>query len=385
MLISPVLALLVAQAEPDTSPERTGDPSEAPDSLAVFDLRADTSFDPEWVSTLSEYFVIRLASAGFRIVPKEEVKRRLAEDRRRSYDACYDEACQIEIGKESAARRIVVSSLRRFGSQCVISSAVLDVEKMVAGRASSWTSACEEARLVRGVEKVVSALSRPKKTNPLQPSVAFAFRASGPVTESLANTLSEHLWFQLLSSGERLVARSAQVADAAHVRAQSYSTCFDASCQIEIGKSLSAAWSIAPEIIEDGQKCRVELRSRLVREAGEIDRHAESAGACTPEGLAESVKDAARALSWLSPECDNDPTSPKGLVRIASEPSAVVRFRGRVIGKTPLDNLELPAGCVVLRLENTSEGVSGERRLRVVSGKKMFYSFALTTGPSKPK
>jgi hypothetical protein len=85
--------------------------------VAVFAIEGrDTRLPPRSLAALTEYLSTRLSSSGaFAVIPTDEVKRRLDEQKSASYKACYDQACQIEIGKELAAQHSVSTQVARLG------------------------------------------------------------------------------------------------------------------------------------------------------------------------------------------------------------------------------------------------------------------------------
>src|SRR5947208_8128665 len=70
--------------------------------IAIFDLRTKgISLAPETLSALTEYVGARLASSEvYAIVPQATLKHQVQQHQVDSYKDCYDEACQIEVGKE---------------------------------------------------------------------------------------------------------------------------------------------------------------------------------------------------------------------------------------------------------------------------------------------
>ena len=69
---------------------------------------------------------------------------------------CYDDACQLELGKAVAATHILRSRMTRFGSRCVLDAELIDLKSEVAVRASSARGECE----AEGFLAMSEALSR---------------------------------------------------------------------------------------------------------------------------------------------------------------------------------------------------------------------------------
>src|SRR5688572_10181461 len=94
----------------------------APDKsvIAVFEIIDVTArFTPIELEQLTDYFTTSLAKTSvFEVVPKASVKEALDKQKAESYKACYDESCQIEIGRELAAQKSVVTRIIQVGTRC---------------------------------------------------------------------------------------------------------------------------------------------------------------------------------------------------------------------------------------------------------------------------
>jgi len=97
--------------------------------VAVFDLEVrGIELDRRTRSALGDYFCEGLAASGtYRIVPRDQLRRRLAALKRRSYRPCYDRSCQLELGRELAAGKSLATRLMRIGRKCVAASTLYDL------------------------------------------------------------------------------------------------------------------------------------------------------------------------------------------------------------------------------------------------------------------
>lgn len=70
-----------------------------------------------------------LAHAGVTVVADSRLRAELRQRKRSSYEDCYDESCQIELGKAVAARMLLNSRIiREPGPQCSLSLRLLDLQ-----------------------------------------------------------------------------------------------------------------------------------------------------------------------------------------------------------------------------------------------------------------
>ena len=104
------------------------------------------AINPELVRNLSDQLRIYVAERGIRTVDKGATDRALDEMlqamKQESYKACYDDSCQIELGKALAASHILRSKITRFGSQCVLNAELIDLRSEVAVTAASSRGGC---------------------------------------------------------------------------------------------------------------------------------------------------------------------------------------------------------------------------------------------------
>lgn len=71
-------------------------------------------------------------------MPRTELKKRLVETRSDTYKECYDQACQIELGRELAAEVTLATQISKLGSKCVVSSARAPAGSEVDSTISEW-------------------------------------------------------------------------------------------------------------------------------------------------------------------------------------------------------------------------------------------------------
>ncbi len=128
--------------------------------IAVFDLEdASSTFDARSLSQLTEYLASRLGEIGFRIVPRRQLKEQLTERKSDSLQACYDESCQIELGKAVAAQKVVSSKLLKVGDRCVITSTLYDLRTETTERSATVRTSCALSALLDSMDQVVAKLS----------------------------------------------------------------------------------------------------------------------------------------------------------------------------------------------------------------------------------
>ena len=132
--------------------------------VAVFEIENAAELPADLVSGLTDYLRVKLSETrAVRVVDKGEqqaqLRRLIEEQKQASYQACYEEACQIPLGKELAADRILRGSIARFGDQYVLSIELIDlVTGTSAAAASDKSAAGGQEELLASVERVVASL-----------------------------------------------------------------------------------------------------------------------------------------------------------------------------------------------------------------------------------
>lgn len=150
--------------EPVLAP--TGPPIQAPKSLgngavlAVFDVEDPSrKFSKTTTVQLTDYLSARIAQVHrFRVVPREQIRSRLAEAKADSYRACVDQACQIELGKALAAEKSLATKLLRIGDSCALTATLFDLRTETTERAASVRTKCSDEDLIEALEKLIDDL-----------------------------------------------------------------------------------------------------------------------------------------------------------------------------------------------------------------------------------
>ncbi len=149
-----------------------------PPVLAVFDLEnAGAPVNAQTLTQLSELVSAQLAASRvFRVVPKTELKKALASKKAESYQACYAESCQIEIGQELAAEQTLAGKLHAFGKSCVLTLTLYDLRRATSVGGGSASGACTPEALLNSVSiavgQVVAAETAPAPVKSPEPTPA---------------------------------------------------------------------------------------------------------------------------------------------------------------------------------------------------------------------
>lgn len=125
--------------------------------IAVFDIQAKgVPLDPDVLDRLRDYVATKVAATGnYSVVPAAEIKQALARAKSESYKSCYDESCQIEIGKEVAAEKSMSITLLKLGSQCAVALSVYDLARASTDSAASEEGGCTEDGIIDSLKRAL--------------------------------------------------------------------------------------------------------------------------------------------------------------------------------------------------------------------------------------
>ena len=131
--------------------------------VAVFDIedaRRTGRLPPEALSDLTDYLATRLAEARtYQLVPRSQIRDALSRQKADSHRQCFDQACQIDIGKAFAAQKTLGTKVVRLGGKsCAVTSTLYDLRTEVTEAGATAEAACDQDALVGALKVVVGKL-----------------------------------------------------------------------------------------------------------------------------------------------------------------------------------------------------------------------------------
>ncbi len=147
------------QAVLPTSVNRPDAPK--PSLVAVFPVEVRSAIlDTKGARELSDYFEVRIASgSALRVVPQADLQRLLRQEKAKSFSPCFDESCQIEVGKALAAEKMLVTRVLRLGDGCAFTATLFDLRSEASESAHSSRSACSATGLAVAAEEVARSVA----------------------------------------------------------------------------------------------------------------------------------------------------------------------------------------------------------------------------------
>jgi hypothetical protein len=160
---------LTLSRDPDApqpvSSARAAPPPSSPKShkliVAVFDVQdLSRKFNQQTLRQLTEYLSARLTQVTlYRVVPRDQLRARLFEGKKGTYRECYEESCQIELGKALAAQKSLSTKILKVGKRCAISSILYDFKTETAETSALVRTDCDEDSLMDCMDRVARQFS----------------------------------------------------------------------------------------------------------------------------------------------------------------------------------------------------------------------------------
>jgi hypothetical protein len=137
--------------------------------VAVFEMQdRGSGLEPEVLKKLTSYLAARLVEGGYQVIPQDQIRERLLDQKKESYKPCHDESCQIELGRELAAQKTLATQILKIGKTCRITATLYDLKKSAAERGATAGGACQEDLLLGALEEIAAKLCEPLAFNKLK-------------------------------------------------------------------------------------------------------------------------------------------------------------------------------------------------------------------------
>lgn len=151
--------------------------------LAVLELEPRAGLSPESAGALTTLVHLELLATGrVALVPLERTREALRAASAEGAGACYDDRCQLELGKALAARALVRPVLQPDGHGCVLALEVYELTRETLEWARTERSGCDADALAGTARRLAQALVAPTEdaTRVLAPRAETLSPATAP-------------------------------------------------------------------------------------------------------------------------------------------------------------------------------------------------------------
>ena len=147
--------------------------------VAVFDIEDRGSGLPtQTLNNLTDYLAVLLTNAGLQVIPRDQIRERLRAQKEESQKGCYEQSCQVELGRELAAQKSLSTRIFKIGGECRMTVTLYDLKRAATDKAQFDKAPCSEDALGLSLEKIVGRLTE-REENKARP-------ADKPVSSPLA-------------------------------------------------------------------------------------------------------------------------------------------------------------------------------------------------------
>ncbi len=160
--------------------------------VVIFDIQVKSlSLKADVVSGLTDYLVARVAASGlYQVVPRDQIRERLTERKKDSYKTCYDQSCQIEIGKELAANKALSAQVLKVGKKCVVTMTLYDLGRAATDIGETTEGGCGEDDIMKLIRAAVDRITGTMSAEPISDVATPAEKlAPAPVVPAFAAEL----------------------------------------------------------------------------------------------------------------------------------------------------------------------------------------------------
>ena len=130
--------------------------------MGMRDMRGEGAAETKELESLTRQLYLLATRRGLTTVDRgvqaRELERIVKDAQKESYRECYDESCQIELGKALAASHLLVSELDSFGEECTLGWQILDLSQEATVCAWRARGRCDSRSLLDMTESVAAQL-----------------------------------------------------------------------------------------------------------------------------------------------------------------------------------------------------------------------------------
>lgn len=126
--------------------------------VAVMGVASRAKVNDTLLENVGSQLRITIATFGVRTVDPSAQAKEIKALKQESYKGCYDDKCQIELGKALAASHILRTNVTKFGRVCVLNGELIDLKSEVAIGAASSQGDCTEEGFLTMIDEVAERL-----------------------------------------------------------------------------------------------------------------------------------------------------------------------------------------------------------------------------------
>ena len=112
--------------------------------VAVFELEDRGAGIPATTRENLTTYLMTLLTEAYQVIPQAQIRDRLREQQKESLRECYDQKCQIELGRELAAQKTLAIQILKIEDKCQLMAMLYDLKKATTEKAANAEGGCDE-------------------------------------------------------------------------------------------------------------------------------------------------------------------------------------------------------------------------------------------------
>ncbi|MBW2704057.1 MAG: hypothetical protein JRF33_24825 [Deltaproteobacteria bacterium] len=123
----------------------------------VFD--ASGKFKEDTLVQLTTYLGTALTRTGkYQLIPRDQLRASLAEQKKESYRECMDQSCQIQLGRSVSASKLLSTQLLQVGNKCAATANLYDLKTETTQKGAMVQTGCSPDELLDAMQKIADQL-----------------------------------------------------------------------------------------------------------------------------------------------------------------------------------------------------------------------------------
>jgi hypothetical protein len=254
--------------------------------IAVFDIEErGAELGTDTLKSLTDLLAARLAECGYQVIPSDQIRQRILEKKKESYKECYSQKCQIELGKELAAQKVLTTQLLKVGNTCQVTATLFDLKKAAAEMAATRESPCREKPLLEAIKKASAKLCEPiggaavkpeeKEAKDIPRLVVMHPKITGVEVEAIDKVGLANLASSVIADSEKYKVMSQEdvIALLGQEQQARLLGCGDIVCMAEIGAAMGAPFLYYSNVGKTGETLVVSASIIDNAKVEVLDRH----------------------------------------------------------------------------------------------------------------
>jgi len=134
----------------------------SPSIVAVFDIHdASKKLEKDALVQLTNYLGTLLTQSGiYKVIPQDQLRQNLLDEKKGSFKECFDERCQIELGKALSAEKTLATTLIQVGNKCAVTANLFDLKTETTEKGASVETGCSPDDLLSAMKSIAGQLSK---------------------------------------------------------------------------------------------------------------------------------------------------------------------------------------------------------------------------------